>query len=212
MSRIGIIGYRSWIAEELIDRFCAQDAPANQAICIEKSDAATYDSSSFACLFLIPGKVVQTEAERAAELELVAAAVGNRRSCKRIVMLSSAAVGRTTEYGIHKDEVERVFFGAGILRRAYEGQQDLRTLAVRPGAVFGHRQSRDSTMLIPSIGREGTKIYLEWPDRPASFIHVSDLADHLISMLDPKFLPVGEIPGTFTMTPRQLVRLYEAWR
>lgn len=210
MRQVGIIGYRSWIAKALVTRLETQ---GYEIVRIDKSQAGGFDSSSCDCLYIIPGRVVQNEQEREDEVELVRAIVANHHSSKRLILLSSSAITTQSEYGLHKDRVERKFFEWAAGRRAWFGQGDLVTKAVRPGAVFGAGQDRSSSMLIPSIAREGSGLYLEWPDRPARFVHVDDLATHmsLLATSDKDRMATDYIYGTFEVTPRVLARLFETW-
>ena len=212
MKRVGIVGYRSWIARVLMDRI--QGKADHQIVMIDKRDAASHDSRYLDALFIIPGKLVQTPEERDAEVQLVHDIAISHLTCKRQILLGSQAVYRDTPYGRHKFRVEDAFGGAGAIRRTHFDQADMQTIVIRPGAIFGPTQDVNSPMLIPSIAREGGELDLKTPNESTKFISVDDLADYLISLIDgptPAWWHNRDVPGTFEMTPVQLIQLWKTF-
>lgn len=206
--KVGIIGYRSWIGEVLADSL--QDQTAHQIVCIDKQTWSSFETAGFQCLFIIPGKVIQTDEEMMAERLMVQQIANDRGQCKRQVLLSSLSIFDDTRYGRHKSEVEQAFYLGAATRRGWPNQTDMRSIAVRPGAIFGPTQDPNSHMLIPSIGREGRGLKLGTPDKPTKFISVYDLAEYLVRLCHEDPI-VGDVPGTFTATPKQLLALWKTW-
>lgn len=206
---IGIYGHRSWIGQALLDRI--QETTDFCTTMIDKRDW-DWPTRSYRCLFIIPGKLEQTNEEMAEERRFVAAVAANPGSCPRQVLLGSQSVfERDTPYGVHKHMVEQAFFGAHELR--WRDDPGTTPLVVRPGAVFGPTQPIGSKMLIPSLAREGDRLELRDPDRPTKFISIDDLVTHMVGLIDetPQWWGGAEIPGTLVATPRQMKSLWRTF-
>src|SRR5881628_2493698 len=112
MKSVGVIGYRSWIGQVLMDHI--QEKTKHRIVMIDKSDAASWPTADYLALFIIPGKLVQTELEKLAERQLVHDIAASHTSCKRQILLGSksSSADPLSEYGNHKRLVEESFLGA----------------------------------------------------------------------------------------------------
>lgn len=197
--KVGIVGHRSWIGQALITEL---RTAGYQPIIIGKEDAKILYTRDMDCLFIIPGRLNQSPSENLYEIDLVARIATNPLACRRQVLLGSQA-RPWTSYGRHKQHVERAFLGERPL------SDDMRTIVVRPGAVFGPGQSIDSPMLIPSLVREGVDLQLREPGHMTSFVHVRDLVRHMVMCVCSE--PPTGIPGSFDLYPYQVRDLYETF-
>lgn len=205
MGKVGIVGYRSWIARELADQ--VRYRTDHEVVLIEKHEAPDVDCRDHLTLFIIPGKLVQTQEEMTAERNMVRAVAESPLSARRQILLSSmSAETRTTEYGMHKYLTELAFqYGAGIGRK--------QIALIRPGAIFGPGQDLDAPMLIPQLARQHGFVDLQNPDKPTKFISVTDLCRCLVGLISASFATRTEddIPGTFTATPSAIKDLYHTF-
>lgn len=222
MANVGIVGYRSWIGQALADRI--QEDTDHTVVLIEKRDAIVQDTSYLKCLFIIPGKLVQTDHEKRKEMGLVERVAESTSACQRLVLLGSqAAAGHYADhvdpdvvyptYGQHKWAVETAFY-RGANRRRIEGKQlYMHSIVVRPGAIFGPGQDVNAPMLIPQLVREGSETQLLSPDKPTKFVSISHLTRFLVDLIenDPPHGPCSSIPGQFEATPQAIKDLWETF-
>jgi hypothetical protein len=217
---VGVVGHRSWIARQLIKTL---DATSHyKAMPIVKADAAVRDTTGYQAIVIIPGKLVQTDEERAAEVKLVGDLAYSRNTCKRLILLSSKSVREAeyftlstenvSEYARHKLNVEKEFRAMADYRRGV--QPEMRSIIVRPGAIFGRGQDPLSPMLIPQLAREGEYTQIRSPDRVTSFVSVCALSKFLCQLVDKDIWniagagePYSRIPGEFEATPEAIKEL-----
>lgn len=200
--RPGIIGHRSWIAKVLDGRLACSRAFTKERVGVD-------DYSDVSCLYLFAGRAHPNNWDAAQERMLVGRlmSLAQRHWPQRILYVSSRAA-----IGGPRDEYSRLKIDCEM---ALEQKFGDRLAIVRPGAVFGPGQDPESPMLIPMIGRKGDATRLATPDRPTTFIHVDRLVDHLVRFLDMGYRgePDGSwnIPGSFVMTPAQMLSLWNTW-
>lgn len=209
--RAAIIGHRSWIAQHLIGELRRYgEHEVNE---FGKDSALTGNFSEYDCLYVFPGRSRPTSDEMFAERVLIGHLTGmaSSRHPRRIVVLGSTAP-YYTEYGEHKRWVEN---------RLMESWRTMpETVILKAPVVFGPGQPIDSTMLVPSLAREGKDLMLLAPSNLTKMIHVSSLVEHMAKFVNPNYFDhnaagapdsIYNIPGTFAITPRQLKDLYDTW-
>jgi nucleoside-diphosphate-sugar epimerase len=206
MNKIGIIGYRSWISIFLADEMHWNKK--DQIVYIEKDGVnADADFSYLKCVYLFAGNSRPNEKEMKAELDLIERSVKHIKH-KNVIYISSQSAFDETPYGKHKGECESIIISNLPLTRNWQ--------IIRPPAVFGlvgrpFGQDINSTMLIPSLIRDGGLTELKEPNKLTKFIHVKDLIKHLLNLQNSReedVLVYDNIPGTFELTPQQLKDLY----
>lgn len=216
MIRVGIVGFRSFIARELMAHLA--EGYNRQFSMFNKEHLGDIDFSEVDCLYLFLGRAKPSDEERAAEKRQVIAFSENKRRPKRVVYISSM-----DHYGTHKGECERIL----IESLGPDANERLGgdTVIIRPAAVFGPGQDPESPMLIPSLVRD-PKLELRTPDRLTKFISVRALAAHLAQFSNPGWVDIQyhgqvftssmaslyDVPGTFTASPRQITDLLETFK
>jgi nucleoside-diphosphate-sugar epimerase len=203
---IGIVGHRSWIAHELFGKLARA---GHHVVAVDKADLGSEDLGHIDCLYLVLGRAKPTEQEQQDEIDqasrLILGAAGGFALPKRIVYLSSMVQTRA------KTCVEAL-----LLRHKHLCRIEI----CRPAAVFGPGQDPNSSMLVPSLARDET-LELRTPDKLTKFIHVDALTDWLVQFADLQFRnhngngepgSIFRVPGTFTMTPRQMKALVNTVR
>lgn len=222
IAQVGIVGYRSWIGQALADRIQAETK--HTILLIDKRDAIAQDTSHLKCLFIIPGKLEQTDLEKRQEMGLVERIGESVWACQRLVLLGSQSAAKHLAdrvdpdvvyptYGMHKWAVETAFY-RGTNRRRLEGKQlYMHSIVVRPGAIFGPGQDVNAPMLIPQLAREGSDVELLTPDKPTKFVSIHHLTRFLVGLIDkdPGHGPCSDIPGQFEATPQAIKDLWETF-
>lgn len=207
--KVGVIGYRSWIASALIDVL------EDQGYLVDRMPKdPSLDMRGYKCVFLFAGRSRPSVLEIADEKLLVERIAGKSvDSCpRRLVYISSARAmdggtiaGLTDPYLLLKYDCEL------MLRTRYTGSE-LRI--VRLPAVFGAGQPRASTMLVPTIARDGHSAALKEPKKKAVFGHVDDVVVFLSEFCNEKIdtyktIDAHEIPGSFYASARNIKDLAE---
>ncbi len=161
-------------------------------------------------LFVFAGRARPTQVEMDAELVTLSHLVYDAQLVKHVIYISSEAIDRDTDYGQHKRRCEAII-GADIKLTG-------RWTVVRPPATFGPTQPLESTMLIPSLKREGVELDIREPDMETDFIYVGHLCNSLIGLVQdgppsdgPRYVGSSMLPGTFTATPDTLRNLWATW-
>lgn len=234
--KIGIIGYRSWIAQSLIKAF--NSSFDFEIVCIDKSDfIKEYKSSphtsctipsiklnkyyDLGYLFVVPGKLNQDYEENYNEV-LLAATIGKWASDDiPILFLSSKFEGKDNEYANHKKNVEN-----SLIDHAKGCRTKISIF--KPPAMFGELQSKNSPMLIPFIVNSGGNVLLNSADTETEFLYINDFIRVVINEIFFNFgvnrtingdffsyLPsvkfVKDFENVIKITPRNLVNLYKVF-
>ena len=173
---------------------------------LDKADLSR-DMSGFDCVYLVLGRARPNADQEEEERRQLNEFIVNPLPPKRMVYISSMAL--TESKRACEKMIDDTWRSSG------------RPFAIiRPPAVFGPGQSLDSPMLIPGIVKSRGKLKLQAPNNPTWFISIDDLSEHLARFSDLDWWDPHQcaqpdssfmIPGSFCLTPRQVLSLYETF-